>query len=109
MAAIVHESIGFHLSRREIVGDMHRNLLQAQLLRREQSGVPADDDAVSIDDNRLAPTELLDGGGYLVDCLLGNLAAVLGVTDRFVDRPPTHFKIVHPCTSLQTGLADLSE
>ncbi len=90
MAAVVHEPVRFDLGRRQVVGDVNRHLLQPQLLSRQKPRVAADDDAVFVNDDGLPPAKLLDARGDLVDRALRNLAAVAGVGDRLINRPPAY-------------------
>src|SRR5260370_12699957 len=69
--------------------------------------MPADDDAVLIDNDCLTPSKFRDARSELVDRALGDLATVTGVWDQFVNWPPAHLQIVHPSPS-RTEL-DLSE
>ena len=55
----------------------------------------ADEDAIFIDDNALAPAEHLEAGRDLVDSARGNFVAIAGVRNRFFGRPPLHFQIIH--------------
>ena len=64
---VVGDAIGFDLLRRQVFGDMHRNFIQAKLDRSLIPRVPADDDAVGIDDDRLAKTELTYAGRHRID------------------------------------------
>ena len=59
MTAVVHQPVRFDLRRRQIVGYVDRHLFEAQLFRREQSGVTADDDKILVDNDRLAPAKFL--------------------------------------------------
>ena len=58
--AVVRDAIRADLPRREPPRDVHRNLLEAEALRRFVAGVPDDDDALSVDDDRLSESKLLD-------------------------------------------------
>jgi hypothetical protein len=53
---VVGDATGLHPLRRQVAGNMHRHLWQAQLLGRLPARV-ADDGAVAVQDNRLAGTE----------------------------------------------------
>ena len=90
VAAVIHEPVGIDLRRRQVVGHMDRHLLQAELLRGQEPGVPADDHAVFVHDDYLPPAKLLKGCCNLVDRALGNLAGVTDVRDRF--------SVGHHCT-----------
>ena len=66
MRPIVHQPVRLHLRWRQVVGDVNRDLGQIELACRKQSSVPGDYDAMCIDYNRLAPSELLNRRGDLV-------------------------------------------
>ncbi len=64
---VVGQAIRPNLFRREIDGDVNRDFLQTELECRLVSGMPRDDHAVGIDDDRLAETKLLQAGGDRID------------------------------------------
>ena len=72
MAAIVHQPVGFDLGGRQIIGNVHRHLLKAELLGCQLPRVAANDDAVFVDNDRDAPAEFLDRRGDLVDVSIGH-------------------------------------
>ena len=106
MAAIIHEPVSFDLGWRQVGRYVDRHLCEAQLLRGQQSGMPADNDKSFVDNDGHAEPELFDGRGDFVNRALRDLAAIPGVRNRFIDRPPTHFKIIHPSptTRLDFGI-----
>src|SRR5690606_29542108 len=67
---VISNAVRLDLLGREIFGDVDRNLLQAQLLRGLPAGVPADDNTVGVDDNRLTKTELTERGRDSVDSII---------------------------------------
>jgi len=60
---VVGDAVCPHLLGCEVAGDVHRHLLQPELLGSLPAGVPADDDAVAVHDDRLAETEAADALG----------------------------------------------
>ena len=73
--------------------DVDRDLLQPELLCRQQAHVARDDDPLGVHDDGLLPTEFFDAGGDLVDCLLRNLAGVARVGDQAINRPLDDFHV----------------
>ena len=90
VAEVVHQSVRFDLSRRQIIGYVDWRLFKAQLFRREQSGVPADNYKILVNDDCLAPAKFLYRRGDFVDRSLRNLPAVTGVGDYFLDFALAH-------------------
>ena len=60
--AVVHQPVGLGLRRGEAAGDVHRHLGQPELARRLEPRVPGEDHHLLVDDDRLAPAELLQRG-----------------------------------------------
>jgi hypothetical protein len=71
----------------------------AAALRSKRESFRGRSFTIFIDDDCLPPPELLDAGSYFVDWTFGDLAAISGIGNRFVVRPPAHLQIVHPSTS----------
>jgi len=61
---VVGDPIRLDLLRCEVRGDVDGHLLQPQLLGGLVAGMPADDYALGIDDDRLAKAELADRLGH---------------------------------------------
>ena len=82
---VVSDAIRPNLLRSEVGGDVYGHLGKLELLRGLEPSVPADDDALVIDHDGLAETELSNRGG---DCLDGGivLARVLLVRGDVIDR-----------------------
>ena len=60
---VVGDAVGLQLGRRQSPGDVYRHLLEPKLERRLEAGVAHHDDAVLVQDQRLAEAELLNGSG----------------------------------------------
>jgi hypothetical protein len=69
MGRIVGQHVGLLLRRRPAPRRHHRDLANAQLLRRHDSAMACNDAAVLIDQDRRCPTPFLDAGRYLRDLL----------------------------------------
>src|SRR6266481_5712926 len=69
---------------------MHRDTSQTELPRGSQPHVADDDDAVLIDHDRLAESELVDRRCDLIDGGLCNLAGIASIFDWPVNRPRLH-------------------
>src|SRR5205823_112452 len=95
---VVRQTVSTDLCGREIVGTMHRHALQAELLRAHQPCVADHDHAFLIYDKRLPEPKGLDTRRNLLDSLIANLAGVLRVGYRLVDRP--YFDLHEPLSSL---------
>jgi hypothetical protein len=72
MAAIVEQAVCANLSRRKIVGNVHRHFRQAKFLSGEQPCVAAYDHAFAIHNDGLTPIKFPDRARNLVNRLLGN-------------------------------------
>lgn len=66
--AVVRYTVRLHLLGREVVGDDHGDLLQAELQRGLQTGVACDDHVVPVDDDRVPEPELADALGDGIHC-----------------------------------------
>ena len=82
--AVVHQPVGARLRRGEAAGDVHRHLGQPELARRLEPGVAGEDHHRLVDDDRLAPAELLQRGRHRRD--RGRVPPrVAGVGDELLD------------------------
>ncbi len=61
---VVGDAVGADLLGRQVGGDVDRNLGQLQLHGRLVAGVAHDDDAVGVNDDRLAEAKLAERGGH---------------------------------------------
>ena len=75
---VVGDAVGLDLRRRQVRGDVDRDLLQAELLRRLPARVADDDHAVGVDDDRLPEAEFPDRRGDRVDSVVVD-AGILGI------------------------------
>ena len=87
---VVGDAVRLGLRRRQADGHVDRDFFQAQLQRRLVARVADDDDALLIDDDRLAEAELLDRRRHGVHGGVVDARVVLVGPDRF-DR--THFDV----------------
>ena len=99
MTSIVHEPVGFHFGRRQIVGLMDRHLRESQLPSRQPAGVSADNYGITVDNYGAAfayrlSDSLSAGVGVVVyrfdvDSLflaVGHSGGVFGPAAKFIDR-----------------------
>jgi hypothetical protein len=83
--AVVHQPVGLCLRRRQPAGDMHRDGREAELARRLEPGVPGENHHRLVDDDRLAPAELLQRGRHRRH-RRGVLPRVPGIGDQLLER-----------------------
>ena len=67
VAAVVHQTICSDLGGRQPLGNMDRDLFHPALFRCQPADMSDDNDSIPVDDDRLAPTILLNRGADLVD------------------------------------------
>ena len=67
---VVGDAIGSDLLGCQAGRDVDGHLFEPQLLGRLPAGVPDDDHAFVIDDNRLPEAEFLDAGGQRIDTIV---------------------------------------
>ena len=90
--AVVHEPQALDLGDGEASDDVHRHLLTAELEGGPQAGVAGDDDAGLVDDDRLAPTVVLNRERHLLHDGVADDARVGRVGNRSGGRPPLNME-----------------
>jgi hypothetical protein len=109
------------LGRRQILGDVNRNLIESQLNRRQTPDVPDYYNAVLVDYDGLSPPERCNAQGHLVDRLFRDSPRVFWVRPDLIDWPQVYFhgrfdifrslpfaELVRPCRD-EEPFANLSD
>ena len=78
-----------------MVEDDDRNLGEAQLPRRRQTGVAGDDDIVGANQNGICPPKFPHAGGDLRDLLVGVRPGVTNIGQKLIDWPNLHLEITN--------------
>ena len=108
VGAVVGDAVGACLGGREVASHVNGDRLPAQALGGQQTGVTDDDDALTIDHDRLAKAELLERARDLGDRAFGTEARVARVGDDALDRPDVDGKIARPCCVARVSLCTVA-